>query len=220
MIRRVKRFNAPALGSPRSPPQIDQQKSWGSFGASWAPKLGQVGSQRRLGRGLGSKKRFFKSTTFSLVKPHILASRSRPRQAKIGPRPAEDRPERPGVSFGCLWGLFWRPLALKIGAKFDQKIVDNKNRPKMTPRESKSPPGTPLRPPQDPPRAPQDPPRSTPGASKLVPRGLLQSLPVRQRRVVRKSPSQVVRSNFAAMPHALLRTSCQTLAAVLARGAF
>ena len=146
--------------------------SWGSFGASWAPKLGQVGSQRRLGRGLGSKKRFFKSTTFSKVKPHILASRSRPRQAKIGPRPAKDRPERLSrINFfhaTCLWGLFWRPLALKIGAKFDQKIVDNKNRPKMTPRESKSPPGTPLTPTQDPPRAPQDTPRSTPGAPKLA----------------------------------------------------
>ena len=37
----------------------------------------------------------------------------------------------------------WRPLARKIGAKFDQKIVDNENRPKMTPRESKSPLGPP-----------------------------------------------------------------------------
>ena len=70
-----------------------------------------------------------------------------------------------GVPLGCLWGLFWRPLALKIGAKFDQKIVDNKNRPKMTPRESKSPPGTP----QGRPRTPQGRPRTPPGAPREPP---------------------------------------------------
>ena len=193
MIRRVKRFNAPALGSPSIFSFFfwgGGGASWGSFGASWAPKLAQVGSQRRLGRGLGSKKRFFKSTTFFPGKTTHSGLPEPPKtgqdRPKTGPRSSRDALEniffimllfgvdfgafggRFGVSLRCLWGLFWRPLARKIGAKFDQKIVDNKNRPKMTPRESKSPPGTPLRPPQDPPRAPQDPPRSTLGAPKLA----------------------------------------------------
>ena len=86
-----------------------------------------------------------------------------------------------GVSLGCLWGLFWRPLALKIGAKFDQKIVDIKNRPKMTPRESKSPPGTP----QGRPRTPQGRPRTPPGAPREHPGspqvGQILRIPLRKR---------------------------------------
>ena len=58
-----------------------------------------------------------------------------------------------------LFGVdFFLGGALKIGAKFDQKIVDNKNRPKMTPRESKSPPGAPQGRPRTPPGAPREPP--------------------------------------------------------------
>jgi len=81
-----------------------------------------------------------------------------------------------GLDFGAFGGRFWGPFGVplgpllvqnlrKIGAKFDQKIVDNKNHPKMTPRESKSPPGTP----QGRPRTPQGRPRTPPGAPREPP---------------------------------------------------
>ena len=193
MIRRVKRFNAPALGSTPPSPKIWGRSFgrllgvlWGLLGAqvgpSWLPKASWTRSG--LQKAILQKYHVFPGkTTHSGLPEPPKTGQDRP---KTGPRSSREALENKlfpcyfldsilvpsgvvfGVPLGCLWGLFWRPLALKIGAKFDQKIVDNKNRPKMTPRESKSPPGTPPRPPQDPPRAPQDPPRSTPGAPKLA----------------------------------------------------
>ena len=51
-----------------------------------------------------------------------------------------------GVALGIFWGAsgapFGDPWRSKIGPKFDQKIIDNKNRSKRAPRDPKSPPGT------------------------------------------------------------------------------
>ena len=164
--------------------------SWGVFwgllgaqvGPSWLPKASwtRSGLQKAI---LQKYHAFQGKTTHSGLPEPPKTGQDRPKTGPTSSREALENKLFPcyfldsisvpsgvvfGVPLGCLWGLFWRPLALKIGAKFDQKIVDNKNRPKMTPRESKSPPGTPQGRPRTPQGCPGTPPRSTPGALKLA----------------------------------------------------
>ena len=107
---------------------------WGSFGAFGAPKWAQVGSQKCLGRVLGSKTRLFKTTTFSYAKPHILASWGSPRRAKSSPKRVQDPPKT--VPKGLL-------LSYKIFIDFGTllgPLLSSQEVPKSTPRGSQEGP--------------------------------------------------------------------------------
>ena len=143
--------------------------SWGVFwgllgaqvGPSWLPKASWTRSG--LQKAILQKYHVFQGkTTHSGLPEPPKTGQDRP---KTGPRSSREALENIFLPCYFLESIFFWGGALKIGAKFDQKIVDNKNRPKMTPRESKSPPGTP----QGRPRTPQGRPRTPPGAPREPP---------------------------------------------------